>query len=339
LERGDTIVVHVSTGATPGATLSVAPSGNAQVLSDTSILLQVAGTLTVTLESANGHTVSQGVTVAVPPSIVFDLAVSGNRDIYSAALDGGELTRLTTSGGDDVHPNAANGTVVFTSFRDGNAELYRVPLVGGADHRITTTVVNETQPSLSPDGQQIAYVRASNNGVGAVWVASLDGSNARQLTRSDASAAGSPQASPVWGPNGQILFVGTSSGSADLFTSVADSAPTSSTAVTVANTTSAEVDGAWSVDGAQIAFVSDRTAGATQLYVARLAGSGSDAVRALTLAGNNVGQPTWLSDGRIVYATFRSGVWALHWIDPVALDGVHDIPLPTGNPQHPAAAR
>jgi len=340
LERGDTIVVHPTTDDGQGVTLSVTPANNATVLSDTTLLLRVAGHVTIQIHLADGTTASQTVTVAAPPSIVFDLSVQGNRDIYRAAIDGGELTRLTTAGGDDVHPSAAGGTVVFTSFRDGNAELYTVPLTGGQDHRVTTSAdTSETEPSLSFDGQRIAYVSTARNGVAAVWLIARDGSNARALLKPDAATSGAPQVSPAWGPDGQVLFVGTTGSSADLYTAPADSAPTMPTAVASANSAFAEVDGAWSVDGDRLAFVSDRS-GSTQLYVVRPSGSGQDAAaHVIDLAGSGIGQPTWLSDGRIVFATFRAGTWQLHWIDPVALDGVHDIPLPAGDPQHPSAAR
>src|SRR5690606_11029546 len=80
--------------------------------------------------------------VAVPPMILFDMVVDGNRDLYRAALDGRDLERLTTDAAADYDPTVAGDLVVFVSERDGNKELYSLTLGGGAEKRLTNTAVS-----------------------------------------------------------------------------------------------------------------------------------------------------------------------------------------------------
>src|SRR5215207_9467424 len=49
----------------------------------------------------------------------------GNLEIYSANADGSDVTRLTTSAGDDSDASwSTTGRIAFTSVRDGNSEIY-----------------------------------------------------------------------------------------------------------------------------------------------------------------------------------------------------------------------
>jgi hypothetical protein len=334
-ERGGTalVVVRAGTDSLSGSQLglTVTPSDGADVTPEGTLTFRLAGPLSVTARLPNGTAVLGTINVVVPPTIVFDMSVNGNRDIYSAALDGGDLTRLTTAGGDDVYPSVAADTVVFTSYRNGEADLYALPLAGGPERRLTATPENETAPALSPDGRHLAYV-SDAGGVGHVWVAVSDATGAQRLT-TDASP--SPEAAPNWSPDGRLVFTSTGAGSADLSVASAASLPTVPTLLTAANSSSAEVDAAWSPDGKRIAFISDRT-GVARLYILDLV---TNQIVSVTGAGDNVAQPAWLPDGRIVFATFLSGTWQLHWVDPAAIATIHDISLPAGDPQHPAPVR
>ena len=82
---------------------------------------------------------------------------------------------------------------------EGTADEIRLLRADGSQ---TTIVENASQPSWSPDGMRLAFVRSpSGTGyVGAIWVSDADGSSARQLT------IGYPNdRSPVWSPSGRML--------------------------------------------------------------------------------------------------------------------------------------
>ena len=335
LERGVTarVVVRVGGDSLVGSQLVIqaTPANQVTVGNDGTVTFLQAGSVTLQARLPNDSVISGTFTVAVPPLIVFDLSQNGNRDIYEAALDGADVTRLTTADGDDVHPTVAGGVIVFTSYRNSEADLYSLTLSTMIERRLTSTAQNETDPAFSLDGTRLAFVQGTN-GVDRVWVSASDGRGAVRLTT---ETSPSPEESPAWSPTGTVLFTSTVSGSADLSTVVAANAPAAALPLTAANTSSAEVEGAWSADGKQIAFVSTRSGG-SELYVLDVA---SGHVMAIPSAGNNVGQPMWLLDGRIVYAVLTGETSQLAWFDPADPASAHPITLPAGNPQNPAAVR
>ncbi|GBD33053.1 Dipeptidyl-peptidase 5 [bacterium HR33] len=266
-----------------------------------------------------------------PPTIVFDMAVSGNRDIYLVALDGQDLVRLTNHPGEDLKPTAAKGRVVFVSYRDGNGELYSVSLDGRTEVRITDTRANEGDPALSPDGMRLAYTR-TDGGVPKLYTAGPNGENARRLSIGF-GYPGSVEASPTWAPGSmQLAFVSTSLGSADLFT--LDVAELQFSLLLPDSGSSAEVEPAWSRDGNRVAFASNRTPGGdTEIYVIELP---RKRLLRLTMRPGIDAQPAWLSDGRLVYTAWIGGQPQLRWLDPARPDEVHTIHTLPGRPQHPS---
>src|SRR5690606_12270056 len=120
--------------------------------------LERAGRVHVAAE-AGGASGATEFDVAVPPMILFDMVVDGNRDLYRGALDGRDLERLTTNAAADYDPTVAGDLVVFVSERDGNKELYSLNLSGGEEKRLTRTAVSDVYPALSPDGKYLAFVR------------------------------------------------------------------------------------------------------------------------------------------------------------------------------------
>lgn len=302
--------------------LTVEPAAAVQFLTTTRMRLVRAESLTVRAEArVEPGRIERGglrVGVAVPPRVVFDLLVEGNRDIYSITLDGVDLTRLTTAAGDDVDPTVAGDIVVFTSFRDGNAELYSVPLAGGTPERLTASAADETQPALSRDGTQLAFSE-NGSGVPRIWTANVDGGGARAAAPGLSNPA-AVEASPSWAPAGTgLVFVSTTNGTADLFTVQTGGQPGP-----LVVGSDAAVEPAWSPDGTRVAFASDRT-GDGELFLLTVA---TAAIAQLTTRTGDDGEPAWLPDGRLVFTAFGSGSPVLRWLDPADPDTVHDIPTP-----------
>ncbi len=262
-------------------------------------------------------------TVAVPPELVLDLLVDGNRDIYRVFLDGKSPVRLTSSPADDQDPTVAAGTVVFTSFRDGNGELYAVSWDGGPVERLTATGADEIQPALSPDGAMLAYT-ADPTGVFKLWTAGADGSGAAARTIGFGTG-GSIEASPTWAPAGsELAFVSTTNGTADIFTLAPGQAP-----APLILSPEAAVEPAWSPDGASVAFVSNST-GNAELFLFDIATAERTQ---LTDRPEADGEPAWLPDGRIVYTAWVGGVPTLRWLDPADPAEPVSIPLAFGEPR------
>jgi WD40-like Beta Propeller Repeat len=260
------------------------------------------------------------------PTVVFDMSVGGNRDIYRIGMDGNDLARITTSAGDDRDPTAAGGTVVFTSLRDGNAELYSVPLQGGAETRLTSTTHAESTPALSPDGTRLAYSRAPGT-LGRIWTSAPDGSGAAPATNAFA-AAGDIESSPAWASSTRLAFVSTHNGSSDVWEMTVGSDP----AFLTGHASAADVAPAWRPDGGQVVFASNRADG-TELYLLTVSSGAvtrlTERARADAVPRHSSSGATWTSDGRLVYACNISGVGArVCWLDPAAPAIVTQIPTP-----------
>lgn len=262
--------------------------------------------------------------VAVPPFIVFDLLAEGNRDIYRAAIDGGDLVRVTDVMADDVDPTAAAGTVVFTTFRDGNAELYSVPLMGGTPQRLTQTADDEIQPALSMDGTRLAYA-FDPTGVHKLWTANADGSGTEAATP-NFGTGGSVEGSPSWASTGdRLAFISTTNGTADIF----DLRLNGSAPVLLIGGDDADVEPAWHPERAEVVFVSNRT-GDAELFLYVVA---TQELTQLTDRPGSDGEPAWLPDGRIVYTAWVDNVPQLRWLDPQDPESVHTIPIDAGTPR------
>jgi TolB protein len=338
LERGSTVSIAAweGTDSIPPdrLRLTIQPPEAATVASDKRVQLNRAGSVRVTAALPDGKSVGEDWTVAAPPSVVFELVVDGNRDIYRVAIDGGDLARLTTDPGEDAQPTVAGNSVVFTSFRNGQADLYALTLTAGGERRLTTTTDGETDPALSVDGKRLAFVKQVR-GVGRVFVSdsAVTGTPARLTIDAQVSGA-APESAPAWSRDGRIAFVSTASGQADVAIGATDNLPTTAPAF-AGSSPAADVEPAWSADGARIAFISVRD-GPPALYIADARGT---PVTRIVTPGVEISQPTWLSDGRLVVVARRASGPVLAWIDATVSPELHDITLPGRNPAHPSAIR
>jgi Tol biopolymer transport system component len=343
-ERGSTIRLDVLDGGVPvsanAVSWSVIEGEPVRTLEPGQFELADTGIVTITAHTTSGSTTFT-IRVAAPPTIVFDMhdiASSGslaNRDVYRAGLDGRGLVRLTSGAGDNEHPTAARGVVVFTSFRDGYPALYRLGVAGGPEARIAALTMSAQQPALSTDATRLAFI-VSDSGSNRVWTSAADGS-AASPTPGAFDPASAEDASPAWNATGTTLaFVSTANGSAGL--ARLDLASGLGTFLTDGSTT--DLDPTWSPDGKQLAFSSTRD-GDLGLFVMSLA---TGEVRRLSAQPSMAGEPAWLPDGRLVYTSWSyaadgSIASQLTWIDPSHPDVLHPIPTPAGNPEHAQPVR
>jgi Tol biopolymer transport system component len=106
---------------------------------------------------------------------------------------------------------ATTRSVVYQSrCAEPPVDLYSVDPNGGTARALTHTTAEETEPALSPDGTQVAYVRADARGLSCkgcpatIWIMNADGTNQRALTQPQ---NGQWDYDPSWSPDGtQIVF-------------------------------------------------------------------------------------------------------------------------------------
>lgn len=341
LERGATVDVSVVTPTdsviVPQASVRFTPSTAAEATFDGNhFLLKTAGTATITVTLASGRTAVGSIEIARPPTIVFDMVVDGNRDVYRAALDGGELTRLTTDAGTDAQPSASKGVVVFSSFRSGNGELYSRSLEpGGVDSRLTNSLVNEIDPRISPDGQRLAYVR-DDGSTQRVWIAKANNAEAVGLT-TGFGFGGTTEGSPSWRfGSDSLVFMATATGTARLYLVGATATATPAALMPASASDSVFVEPAWSPSGGSVAFTVAVAGGASAVATYRRS---DGSVIALSAGGASAGQPAFLPDGRVVFTVFDSPATShLVWVDPATPGTVHPISLSGSAPAHPSGA-
>jgi TolB protein len=143
----------------------------------------------------------------------------GNQEVYTAAIDGTSLVRLTQSPGHDAHPcwTPDGRSVVFATDRWGGLELAVVRDDGTGLRRLTQSPGLDDYPAVSPDGQRIAFV-SNRDGNFEVYLARADGSNPVNL-----SAHPGRDTMPTWTPDGRgVTYVSARDGGSDLYTARVD---------------------------------------------------------------------------------------------------------------------
>jgi Tol biopolymer transport system component len=143
---------------------------------------------------------SAGSTMTYPPT--FNLRTVSN--------DGGRERQLTFGDVSYVYPDIRVRGKLFASRVRMQSDIWRFPVDGTPAENVKngTRITHQTgqvqTPSASPDGNEIVYL-SDNGGHVNLWVAKVDGSNARQITfeRDPSVVIGIP----VWSPAGDRIVM------------------------------------------------------------------------------------------------------------------------------------
>jgi Tol biopolymer transport system component len=201
-------------------------------------------------------------------------------------------------------------TIAFVSDRDGNAEVYAMTVLGTQQINLSQNPADDLDPSWSPDGTKVVFVRRSATG-SEIWLMSSSGTGQVQLShtfRDSPAYAGAPR----WSPDGsRIVFLRSASpnGWGDLYVISAAGGlekklTTGKFVVTAA---------AWSPDGTQLAFVRGY-----HLYRINADGTGLTALApaSVYVAPRRNPTPCWAPGPLILYtnlyAQYNVEVYAIH---------------------------
>lgn len=224
---------------------------------------------------------STGAEVEVPPpsgEILFE--TSGSQAQLYLATVGSEAAPVQLTEPEFQHATPAwsadGGWIFFRSNRGGNDDLWRMDAGGGRLVQLTDDEETESFPRPSPSGDAVMYEASG------LFVVDFDGGDSTVITPTPASRAG------TWSPDGERVtwFL---AGPSDIYLTDADGTGT-------VNLTAHRADDrcpAWSPDGAQIAFISDR-AGTDDVFV--MTADGTD-ITALTEGPDVDAEVAWSPDG------------------------------------------
>jgi Tol biopolymer transport system component len=208
--------------------LKVGGGGNIPAISpDGSTIIYVSGTNALySIPSVGGtqknlYTAPSGSTLAQFPvvwspdgtEIAFSLYTGSTAKLFVLTLATGNVVGVTPDGnaGTQLVPNSWSSdgrTLACTDYHLANVVL--VNLNSNQFAEITPTSAIDSNPTFSPDGQQIAFYRSGNSYAHGIYVCDFNGENP-QLLLADPSSGGStgPVSGLVWSPFPQKkVFVG-----------------------------------------------------------------------------------------------------------------------------------
>ncbi|WP_224368029.1 TolB family protein [Hyalangium versicolor] len=189
--------------------------------------------------------------------------------------------------------------LVAESDAQGFSDLVRIePKAGAAEQRLTSVSEGCFEPSVSPDGSEIAFV-SSREGDPEVYVMRADGTGERRIT-----AFYQEDREPRWSPDGKWLsFISNREGRDRYFLVHPDGAELR--ALSGAASKGEERELVWSPDSQKVAFVERLPDAKSRIWVASVA---SGELVALTDGKSRDDEPAWSPDGKyLVFVAERGG--------------------------------
>jgi TolB protein len=231
--------------------------------------------------------------------------------VYQIDQDGADPRVVSSSDRQAMSPawSADGRHFAYMEFQAGKGWLYLQEMgVGKRTAVATTGTALDFTPAFSPDGQTLAFSRATEEGTDIYTINIKNNCCLRRLT----VGRFSDNLSPTFSPDGQrIAFVSTRPGLPQIYVMAADGTDQQLFAPFDYGVTGASNAPDWSPDGQSVAFHRD-VAGTLQVFVLDVR---TRTVRQLTSVGRNE-DPTWAPDSRhLAFTSDRSGYRQLWIID------------------------
>ena len=188
-------------------------------------------------------------------SLIYDTNGRGRWELWRVRLDSRhEPERLEIAGDHSRAPAVGAGDHLVFERNYPVRSVYRLR----PDHEPEPVLVSsgwDHQPSFSPDGGRIVFTSRRAGDIDEIWIASADGSNARQLTH----GPGVRQGMPSWSPDGQSIAFesSTTDGHSDIWVI----APGGGVPRRVTTDPGQNSSPTWSRDSRRIYFLSGRSGG------------------------------------------------------------------------------
>lgn len=257
-------------------------------------------------------------------AIVFSSMRGGDSRLWRQSIGGGPPTVVPMSGRNADRISIGSDSVLVYEEYFGDSDIWVYDPATGTSQSWAGSSRSEWGVTVSPDRRTVAFL-SDRTGSAEVWTMSVDGGEARRLTRLDGAQVDPPH----WSPDSRTLaFAAAPDGDFDVFTiDVAEG-----TLHRVTNDPRDERTPDWW--GESLVFTANRT-GTPELW--SVPAAGGTATR-LTLGGAGVARAT--PDGRSLYFTRpdEPGLWeltghgtpALAWRDLDPSDWANWVPTDDG---------
>jgi eukaryotic-like serine/threonine-protein kinase len=240
------------------------------------------------------------------------------------------LSQLTFAEGIEEYPawSADGKAVVYTAEVGKVRKIFRKDLVSGQDSELTNGDFDEVQPTCSPDGKSVAFVRARQPGVklqpgdvfgqfqdGDVWVF--------DLTSGKESKIADNAFDPTYSPDGQRIAVDASWAGPRRIWVLDHEGHNPQQITTDTSEEVAHIAPAWSPDGKKIVF---QNIVRTKFDI-RVVNVDSKQLNWITNDSLTNIRPSWSPSGKFIYfSSYRSGGINI-WRAPIKGDGSNGGPL------------
>ncbi|HEX2949155.1 MAG TPA: LpqB family beta-propeller domain-containing protein [Armatimonadota bacterium] len=317
-----TDATHITITSTPSSNVST----NDSMEGTASVSPTVTTIYTLTATNSGGQTTTARVTVVVVESgkIAYVSSNSGpdQTQLYIMDSDGKNARVLSTAGYGVSDPSISpDGTkVAFVSTRNGNKDIYVASTDGsGQAQQITSNSADDTQPTWSYDGSQLAWTRVAHDASpNTIVIGSSDGTSEQELI-SDAC-------NPSWSPTeNKLAYTTKQSGKETILSYDLDQIGNNITQIASLADDTISIDRlSWSRNGQIVYGCYDSTLATPvgDIYVVNVA---DGTVTPLIVNSADDGGPSWSPSGnQLVFYTNRDGNYELYVANA---DGTHQTRL------------